>query len=121
MQPDSLWQAFTALSLTIAIVGLFAGGLCKGAVGIGLPFISVPILAFFVSVPKALAILAIPIFLTNALQFFQGGLIRPVLKRYGLTTAMLVIGIGMGTQLLITMPVRLSYLLMGLVILTYPP
>jgi uncharacterized membrane protein YfcA len=33
---------------------------------------------------------------------------------------MLVIGIGIGTQLLIAMPVRLSYLLMGLVILTYP-
>ncbi|MFZ9081777.1 MAG: sulfite exporter TauE/SafE family protein [Burkholderiaceae bacterium] len=120
MQPDSLWQAFTAFSLTISIIGLFAGGLCKGAVGIGLPFISVPVLAFFVSVPKALAILAIPIFLTNALQFFQGGLVRPVLKRYGLTTVMLVIGIGLGTQLLIAMPVRLSYLLMGLVILTYP-
>lgn len=120
MQPDNLWQALTALSLTASVIGLFAGGLCKGAVGIGLPFISVPVLAFFISVPQALAVLAIPLFLTNALQFLQGALVRPVLKRYGLTTAMLVIGIGLGTQLLIAMPVRLSYLLMGLVILTYP-
>jgi uncharacterized membrane protein YfcA len=120
VQPDNLLQAFTALSLTLSILGLFAGGLCKGAVGIGLPFVSVPILAFFVSVPKALAILAIPIFLTNALQFFQGGMVRPVLKRFGLTTVTLVLGIGLGTQLLIAMPEKLSYLLMGLVLLTYP-
>jgi uncharacterized membrane protein YfcA len=120
LQPGELWQAFTAVSLTISFIGLFAGGLCKGAVGIGLPFISVPILAFFVSVPKALAILAIPIFLTNVFQFFQGGMVRQVLRRFGLTTFFLVAGIGLGTQLLVSMPVRLSYLLLGLIILTYP-
>jgi hypothetical protein len=81
------WLALGPLALGVCAAALFAGGLAKGAVGIGLPLVSAPLIAIFVSVPKALA---------------------------------LVLGIGLGTQLLVNLDEGTLYLVIGLMVFTYP-
>lgn len=117
---QNFWFNLGSISLTITIAGLFFGGLCKGAIGIGLPLIAVPIVALFVSVPKALSLLAIPLFVTNIYQLFQGGHAKAVIQRFWGITLALVIGIGLGTQILVSLDTKTLYLIMGLVVLAYP-
>jgi len=117
---NNFWLNLGTLSLAITIAGLFFGGLCKGAIGIGLPLIAVPIVALFVSVPKALSLLAIPLFVTNIYQLFQGGHAKAVIRRFWMITVALIIGIGLGTQILVSLDTKTLYLIMGLVVLAYP-
>lgn len=116
MTVDSLsWSG-----LAISAAGLFLGGISKGALGIGLPLLAVPIMAFFMSVPEALAILTVPIFVTNVWQSFQGGNLRAVTQRFWPLAIMLAVGIGIGAQALTLLNEKIFYLIMGLVILLQP-
>lgn len=117
---ENFWLNLGATGLLITLAGLFLGGLCKGAIGIGLPLIAVPFIALFVSVPKALSLLAIPLFVTNVYQLFYGGLAKVVIARFWMLTLALVIGIGLGTQILVSLAPSTLYLIMGLVVLAYP-
>ena len=52
----------TVLTIGIALV---VGGFVKGATGTGLPMVAVPVMAAFIGVPHAVAVMAIPILATN--------------------------------------------------------
>ncbi len=115
----------TFLSLSIAALagsffGLLLGGFSKGALGLGLPLIAVPILSMFMPIPQALAILTVPVFITNIWQAMQGGNLGTVVKRFWPMTIALVIGIGLGTQLLVRLDQKTLYLIMGTVVLIQP-
>ncbi|HSO06947.1 MAG TPA: sulfite exporter TauE/SafE family protein [Pelomicrobium sp.] len=114
------WLALGPLALAVCAMALFAGGFSKGAVGIGLPLVSVPLIATFVSVPKALALLTIPLFVTNIWQCLHGGHFPHVLRRFWPMALVLILGIGAGTQLLVNLDQRTLYLVMGLMVLVYP-
>jgi uncharacterized membrane protein YfcA len=115
----------TLLTLSFAaglsvFAGLFLGGLSKGSLGVGLPLVSVPILAFFMPVPQALVILTVPIFLTNVWQSIEGGNLRVVFKRFWPVLLALILGLGLGAQILVRLEERTLYLIMGLMMLTQP-
>lgn len=61
-----------ALILTIYLVA----GFVKGAIGFGLPTVSITILPFLIPVEEALALNAIVIMITNAQQILQAGAAR---------------------------------------------
>jgi uncharacterized membrane protein YfcA len=52
-----------------AALGL--GGFVKGATGMGLPLVSVPALAAYLGVPHTLAILTVPLIVTNGWQVWR--------------------------------------------------
>lgn len=114
------WLELGPLALMVCAVALFAGGFAKGAVGIGLPLVSVPLIATFVSVPKALALLTVPLFVTNIWQSLHGGHGGEVLRRFWLLALVLIVGIGLGTRLLVALDPRTLYLVMGVMVLIYP-
>jgi uncharacterized membrane protein YfcA len=66
--------------LAIILGVYFAGGFVKGALGFGLPLITIAILPFLVPVETALAMNALVIMTTNLQQIFQGGGTREGLK-----------------------------------------
>jgi len=120
MTPDSGVLGLSLAAVAGSFIGLFLGGFSKGALGVGLPLIAVPVLAFFMPVPEALVILTVPIFVTNIWQALQGGNLRVVLKRFWPMAVALVIGIGLGTQILVRLSEQTLYLIMGLMVLTQP-
>ncbi len=116
MPLDSLsWLALLASS-----AALFVGGLSKGALGIGLPLLSIPILSLFMSVPQAMVLLTMPILVTNAWQAVQGGNLPRVLRQFWPMGVALVVGIGLGTQILVLLSERVLYVIIGLLVLTQP-
>lgn len=86
--------------LAAASLTLFAGGLVKGVAGVGLPLVSVTLLAFFLPPHTAVILLAIPILLSNLIQMVQGGSVFHTIRRFWPLILPTVICTSLGVRLL---------------------
>jgi uncharacterized membrane protein YfcA len=67
---------------TVFFAAVFAlAGLVKGVIGMGLPTVSMGLLALVMSPPEAAALLVLPSFLTNVWQMLAGPSLRAVVVR----------------------------------------
>lgn len=109
----------TVQTLLVVTLALGAGGLCKGATGVGLPLIALPILASFLGVPHAIAILTLPVVAANAWQVWVHR------ARWGSThflpalLASAVVGLVAGTVFMTVVPPAILKLTLGGMIVTY--
>jgi len=101
--------------LLVMALALGVGGLVKGATGMGLPIVALPVLASFLGVPSAIALMCMPIVLTNAVQVWR---LRSAAPEAGFLPAMILggaAGIALGTWLIVSLPEdSLSLALAGL-------
>lgn len=111
-------DAATLLWLTLA---LGAGALCKGATGVGLPLIALPLLASTVGLQQAIGILLVPIIITNSWQIwaYRGARSLPGLAFLPWFLGLGAVGIGIGTWALGTWPERVLELGLGGMLLGY--
>ena len=56
------------LVIIIIFLAVLCGGLVKGTIGVGMPMVALPIIAFLLPATKAIIILCAPIFITNFIQ-----------------------------------------------------
>jgi len=112
-------SSFSAGDFAVMVTALALAGFVKGAIGLGLPIVSVPVLAAFVGLPHAVALVVAPLILTNLQQLWQfrserhkAPLIRPML-------VFCAIGIAVGTALLVQVDERYLSAVLGLLILVY--
>lgn len=96
--------------------GLLLAGVVKGVIGMGLPLVALPVLAYMMPVPQAIAVLSLPVILSNLVQAIQGGYFRGVIRRFWPVMIALVLGVLLGVQLLISLEARMLYLLLGIAI-----
>jgi len=75
MIPDLPWLLFA--------VALLTGGLVKGALGVGLPLVAVPLLSLGMPPHLAIALLVVPVLASNFWQAVEGGRLVPSLQRFG--------------------------------------
>ena len=67
------------------------GGSVKGALGVGLPLVAVPLLSLWLPSPQAIAMLAVPVLSSNLWQAMEGKRFMQSLKRFrGLILAQLM-------------------------------
>jgi uncharacterized membrane protein YfcA len=78
---------------------LFAGGLVKGVISLGLPMVALPVMMTVVDVRVAVAMLLVPVFLSNLIQGLQGEGTVALTKRFAALLVMLSIGTLIGTAL----------------------
>ncbi|MEG0202205.1 MAG: sulfite exporter TauE/SafE family protein, partial [Comamonas sp.] len=74
---DATWMAAAA----VAVFAL--AGLVKGVVGLGLPTVSMALLALFMPPAQAAALLLLPSLVSNVMQMRPTGMLRPLLARLG--------------------------------------
>lgn len=107
--------------LTILFVALGAGALVKGATGMGLPLVALPVLTSAFGLQHAVGIMAITQVLTNIVQIWQfraAG--RDVRQRFlPLFLVGGAIGVVLGTWLLGNLPERVLVLSLGVLLLAY--
>jgi uncharacterized protein len=101
----------------ICATALLLGGFTKGIAGLGLPMIAIPLLAFAVNLPTAVALLVLPTVVSNLFQAFQRGAFVPVVRRFWPFLVVFLPAIGVGAQLLVSVDERILYVALGIAIL----
>src|SRR5438477_5733041 len=95
-----------------AVVVLFAAFL-KGIVGFGFPTTATTLLALFVDVKTAIALLIVPNMVMDALQMARRGHLVETVRRLAGALVAGALGIVAGTWLLVLLPSWLAMLVLG--------
>ncbi|WP_119166289.1 sulfite exporter TauE/SafE family protein [Algihabitans albus] len=106
-------------TLAWCFAALLLGGTVKGTIGIGLPLVSVPLLAMQLPVPTAIAVLGLPVLISNLVQMNVGGGLRPAVARFWPLLAALVCGILIGAHLLAAIDERRLSLFLGCLVIVF--
>ncbi|MCB1800354.1 MAG: sulfite exporter TauE/SafE family protein [Gammaproteobacteria bacterium] len=106
---------------TLALIfgALMLAGLVKGTIGFGLPLVAVSISTLFLSKDWALAIMVLPIALSNLVLGFEGRRFIPSLRRFWPVVLALCTGLIVGAQLLSAMPQHVFLLVLGAVVILF--
>lgn len=115
--PEMLGLSWFQLGLIPCIFIL--GGAAKGALGFGLPFVTVSIIPLFAPLDVALAVNAVVLPIANFLQYTQSGLVRPTFERYRLVVVGILLGAPIGAYLLSAMDIHIIELLLGLFVMCF--
>lgn len=104
----------------IAIAGTFLlAGAVKGVIGLGLPTVSLALLAVAINLPNAMALLLVPSFVTNVWQAAVGGHGRDLLRRIWLFLLVATVTVRLGASALTRVDFSLLSALLGLLLVAY--
>lgn len=109
---------FEPLMLFIVAAFLLAGFI-KGVIGLGLPTVSVGLLAVAMPPAHALAIVIVPAILTNVWQTFAGPYLRDIIRRLWPLMAGTAIGIRLNADMLTGPYARYGTILLGILLVIY--
>lgn len=102
---EALGQA-PGIAVLAAVAGAFVlGGVVKGLLGVGLPLVVVPLLALVIPTPKAIALMGLPILVSNVVQSMDGGHVRYALERFAWLLVPLVAITALTVRLTLELPV----------------
>lgn len=106
-------------SILIIALAFLAGGIVKGAVGIGLPLVAVPIMAMVLKPTTAIALPIIPILISNLWQTWECGYFLVSLKRFWTLFIALIPTTLIGGQLLVSVDAETSAMLLGSMLIVF--
>ncbi len=92
---------------------LLIGGVVKGTIGVGLPVVVIAVLSNFLPVPLVLALVTVPILLTNFWQVMEAGKPMVPLRRFWPMIVCLIVFIWIGARFVIDLDPRVLYALIG--------
>lgn len=114
-----LWPSLRTLPARgwlLLLAALFAGGLVKGVVSIGVPLVAIPLLTGILSVKQSVLLISLPIMLGNIPQALEGGKTFAALKRIGFLLAGAILGIALGVKILFAIPGSLATGIAGVIL-----
>ena len=94
-------SGLTTHDLWWIIFAFVAGGFVKGVIGLGMPFVAIPVISFVADVPTAVGLVAFPSIFPNIVQLWM---YRAHASRPGTAALMSVgtiLGTGVGVSLLV--------------------
>lgn len=109
---------FGGLTLYIALVFVLAG-VVKGATGLGLPTVSMGLLAIVMTPLQAAALVVLPTFATNIWQLAAGPSLKPIVRRLWPMMAALCLGTWAGAGLMTGAHSLYGTLFLGVTLIIY--
>jgi uncharacterized membrane protein YfcA len=110
---------WSTTTLGIAAAVFLLAGLIKGIAGAGLPTVALALLALFIDIKVAIALLVVPALITNIWQGLTGGAFGPIAKRLAPMLAASVIGIWIGVAILSVGNAKVLAGILGIVLFFY--
>jgi uncharacterized membrane protein YfcA len=98
---------------------LACGGFIKGALGVGTPLLTVPMMAQVLPPQMAIAIMAIPVVVANLWQFAQAERSTEVVSRFWPTFVAILIGTWVGVKILATIDEKTLMFVVGVAVITF--
>ena len=95
------------------------GGFIKGALGVGTPLLTVPMMALVLPPQMAIAIMAIPVVVANLWQFSQAERNIEVVRRFWPTFVGILIGTWVGVKILSTIDEHRLLLVVGFAVIAF--
>jgi hypothetical protein len=114
----NVFGMFEPLLLLIAAAFLLAG-FVKGVIGLGLPTVSMGLLAVTMPPARALAIVIVPAIVTNIWQTFVGPYLRDIIRRLWPLMVGTVIGIWLNAGMLTGPYARYGTIVLGVLLVIY--
>jgi uncharacterized membrane protein YfcA len=109
-----------SITMLIAVAAVFTlAGFVKGVIGLGLPTVSVGLLAVSMPPAHALAIVIVPAIVTNIWQTFVGPYLRDIVRRLWPLMIGTVVGIWSGAGLMTGPYARYGTIILGILLLVY--
>lgn len=105
-------------AILVFLVVAFAA-IVKGALGVGFPLISTPVVAIIEGVRPAIVIMAIPTLVSNILIIFRIGFKDAQLRRFLVVLLTLIAGTALGGVLLAQLNAAVLSVALGMTVLTY--
>ncbi len=109
----------SASLLTLVVFAMLLGGMVKGVVGVGLPLVVVSLLASFLDPKLTLALVAVPVVVTNVWQSLRGGLALAALRRFWPLIVLFVLGTWGGAQVVAAIDTDILLGMLGVVVLAF--
>jgi uncharacterized membrane protein YfcA len=110
---------FDSGTLLVITGTFFIAGAVKGVIGLGLPTVSLALLAVALALPTAMALLLVPSFVTNFWQSIVGGNARRILYRLWPFLLMATVTVWIGVRALTRVDPLLLTALLGALLVTY--
>ncbi len=110
---------FDAATITTIAGTFLLAGAVKGVIGLGLPTVSLAVLAVALDLTNAMALLLVPSFVTNVWQAMVGGNGRDLLRRIWLFLLVAAITVRLGASALTRVEFSLLTALLGLLLAAY--
>jgi uncharacterized membrane protein YfcA len=106
---------------TTIIVGamLLLAAFVKGTTGMGFPMIATPIVALLLDIQTAIVVLIIPNLLMDATQIVRGKFSTAIFRRFKWLLLWTVVGVFLGTKVLVMLPGWILNLTLGITILAF--
>jgi len=111
-------MSFDLTHVLIGVALLFAS-FVKGATGLGFPLIATPMVALLLDMRIAVTILIVPNLLMDTTQVFRGGFPYAVLRRFKSMVGLTVIGVFLGTLVLVRTPLWILTLCLGIMVIIF--
>ncbi len=111
-----------ALDLSVLVVlaaGLLFAGAVKGALGVGLPLIAMPVMLLVLPAPVAVVVMALPILLSNFWLMVAGGHILANLRQFWPIIISVSAGLFVGSRLLVSVDEDSLITALGFVVLVF--
>ena len=91
----------------------------KGATGLGFPLIATPMVALLLDIRVAVTILILPNLLMDVTQVFRDGFPYPILRRFKSMIGLTVVGVFLGTMVLVLLPLWSLNLCLGIMVIVF--
>ena len=111
-------MAFDLTHILVGVALLFAA-FVKGATGLGFPLIATPMVALLLDIRIAVTILILPNLLMDITQVFRDGFPYAILRRFKSMIGLTIIGVFIGTMVLVMLPLWALNLSLGIMVLVF--
>jgi uncharacterized membrane protein YfcA len=106
-------------TLLVVFAAFLIAGAVKGVIGLGLPTVSLALLTVGLDLPRAMALLLVPSFITNLWQSVVGGNAKLILRRLWPFFVMATVTVWIGVAALMRLNPSLLTALLGALLVTY--
>lgn len=100
-------------------VALLIAAYIKGTTGMGFPLIATPMVTLLLDIRTAITILIIPNIVMDVTQALRGRVSAAVFRRFAGMFLLIILGVFLGTKVLVTLPLWILNLALGLTVLAF--
>lgn len=108
-----------AAPVLLGLLAFLGAGTVKGTLGIGLPLVAVPLLATMLDLPTAVALMVVPVLVSNLMQALQGRKKMATLRRFWPMFVTLIPCTLVAAQFLSIVDLRTGSLVLGAIVVLF--